>query len=187
MNTIDAILSRRTKRKFLQTPVEHDLLVDLVSYARLIPSAANMQPLKYAVIDKDELVKQVFLLTKWSGYVPDGAPNAEEQPPAYIAIFGDTDIKEAFETDAGAAGAVISLAAEDMGLSTCWLGAINKEALHTLLKLPDNLRVLYLIAVGHSVQEGRISEFSGDVKYFIDENNVLNVPKRSLDEILINI
>lgn len=187
MKVTEAILARRTKRKFLQTPVNPADLEDIVNYARFIPSGANMQPLKYAIISDEKLVKKIFPFTKWSGYVPDGAPSENEQPPAYICMLGDTDIKESFETDAGAAGAVISLVAEEMGLSTCWLGAIDRDKISLALEIPENLKVLYLIAVGHSVQEGKYVDMKDNVKYYIDENNVLCVPKRGIDEILIKI
>ena len=189
MRVTEAIIRRRTKRKFLNKKVEYEKLKQLVECARFTPLGRNLQALKYVIIDKTELAGKVFSFTKWSGYHPEDAPDFSEQPPAYIAILGDKKINAGgnIETDAGAAGTVILLAAEDLGLSACWLGAINREEISKLLGLDDSLSLLYLIALGYSEQKARAVLLTGDVKYYTDEDGVLNVPKRSLDEILVNI
>ena len=154
MKVTEAIVSRRTKRKYKKQGVSRDLLETLVEYARFTPTGANLQPLKYAIIDGD-LSKKVFPLTKWSGYHPEDAPNEEEQPPCYITILGDTEIKQngQFGADAGAAGMLISLLAEELGLATCWLGSVERKEIKELIKLDDKYELLYLIAVGYSDQK----------------------------------
>lgn len=189
MNVKEAVLSRRTKRKFLKKPVEKEKLVSIIDHARFTPFGANLQPLKYMIIDEPKLVESVFSFTKWSGYHPEDAPSKNEMPPSYIVMLGDKSIKQngEFETEAGAAGAVISLLAEEEGLSSCWLGAINRPEISKLLGLCENMSLLYLIAVGYSDQKSRAVLENGDIKYFTDTDNVLNVPKRKLSDILINI
>ena len=185
MKVTDTIKSRRTRRKYTHQGVSRDLLETLVECARFAPTGANLQPLKYAIID-GELSKKVFPLTKWSGYHPEDAPNDNEMPPCYIAILGDNEIKSngQFETEAGASGTVICLAAEELGLSTCWLGSISRKEIKELLKLDEKYSLLYLIAVGYSDQKADYTDSNGDIKYFM-ESDVLTVPKRTLNEILI--
>ena len=78
------------------------------------------------------------------------------------------------------------LAAEEMGLATCWLGAIDRDKIKEMLK--TDYQVLYLLAVGYPAQKSKIIDIEdGSIKYFEDENGVINVPKRSLDEINVNI
>lgn len=189
MRVIDIIKSRRTKRKFLQKKVPTELLTELVECARFAPTGANLQPLKYVIIDEEELVLKIFGFTKWSGYHPEDGPTTEEMPPSYIAIFGDKNIKSnrEFQIDAGAAGTVIQLAAEELGLSSCWLGAIDRKNISDILKASENLELLYLIAIGYSDQKGRTVLRNDDIKYYTDENGVLTVPKRGLDEIIIHL
>ena len=187
MKVTETIIKRRTKRKYTSQRASRDLLETLVGYARFAPMGANLQALKYAVIDGG-LAKQVFPLTKWSGYHPEDAPTESEMPPAYIAILGDNEIKKngQFETDAGASGTVICLAAEELGLSTCWLGAIKRDEIKELLGLSENYSLLYLIAVGYSGQKADYVDATDDIKYFT-KDDVLTVPKRTLDEILVEI
>ena len=114
MTAYEAIKARRTIRKFQQKPVSHDLLVHLADCGRMSASAANLQPIKYALINNPELTSKIFPLTKWAGYLKDGTPKENEQPPAYIAIIGDKDInKNALENEAGLVMSTIMIAARN--------------------------------------------------------------------------
>lgn len=190
MTVYEAIMKRRTIRKFRQEKIEKETLLKLVDCARMAAYGANMQPLKFAVIDNEEKLDAVFPSIKWAGYLADGAPKESERPAAYIAVLGDKEIKPngAFETDAGAAVTSMMLAAEEMGIATCWLGAIDREALANVLKLPEKYALTYLLALGFPAQESRPFEMTdGNVKYFEDENGVINVPKRSLGEVIVKL
>ncbi|MBQ7794772.1 MAG: nitroreductase family protein [Clostridia bacterium] len=188
MNITEAIKTRRTVRKFRQEAVPAEVLREMVDCARLAAYGANIQPLKFRLIYTPEETQKVFPLTKWAGYAPELGPTAEEAPPAYIAVLGDINIKKNndFGADAGAAVTNMMLSAMDAGYATCWLGAINRPEIHKLLGLDDSLSVLYLLAVGKPCQESVICEMTdGDVKYFGSTDGTVNVPKRSLKEIII--
>ncbi len=181
------VTARRTVRKYNGEPVAEEQLEQLVDYARLAPYGANMQPLKFRLVTDRAEAGKVFEYIKWSGYHPEDGPKENEQPPAYIAILADTDIKSgSCDVELGTAGAYIVLGAADMGLATCWLGAIDKEKIGRVLRLAPNLKVLNLIAVGHSSQKSSVEDIKdGDVRYSSDENGDLHVPKRTLEEILV--
>lgn len=188
MNVREAIEKRRTIRKYNQTPIDSTTLHELIDCARLAAYGANLQPLKFMAINDKETVSAIFPFIKWAGYLPDGAPKEGEQPTAYIAILGDTQIKKnaAFEVDAGAAVTNMMLRATELELGTCWLGAIDREKISAELNLFENLKLLYLLAVGEPAQESMAVDMeNGDVKYFEDENGKINVPKRSLEEIIV--
>lgn len=187
MEAYEAIMKRRTIRKFKQTPIPKQTLEKLADCGRMSASAANKQPIKYALIYDTEFAKKIFPLTKWSGFLPEGAPTNAEQPPAYIAVIGDEEInKNALENEAGLVMSTIMIAAAADGLGTCCLGAINRSEINKLLKLPENLKTLYLIAVGYPAHESRAVDIeNGDFKYRKSENGIA-VPKRTLNEIIIN-
>ncbi len=190
MNVYDAVMARRTIRKFKQEKINKDMLIKLVDCARVAAYGANVQPLKFAVIDNADLLEKIYPFTKWAGCLTDGAPKENERPVAYIAVLGDTSVKpnKMFETEAGAAVTTMILEAVEMGLGSCWLGAIMRDEIKKVIKADDNLDVVYLLALGYPAQESRMVDMkNGDTKYFEDENGVINVPKRSLDEVLIEI
>ena len=188
MNVREAIEMRRTIRKFEQIQIDTADLHELIDCARLAAYGANLQPLKFRTITDKSEITGIFPYIKWAGYLPDGGPKEGEEPTAYIVVLGDTDIKKngQFETDAGAAVTNMMLRAAELQLGTCWLGAIDREKISEELNIPENLKLLYLLAVGVPKQESRACDMkNGDVKYFEDENGIINVPKRSLEEIII--
>ena len=140
MNVYDAIFNRRTIRKFEQKPIPAEDLTKLVDCARVAAYPANVQPLKFAVIDDAKTLKAIYPMTKWAGALTDGAPKENERPAAYIAVLGDKDIKNGgFEVEAGAAVTNMMLAALEMNLGSCWLGAIKRDEIKDLLSLPEKL------------------------------------------------
>ena len=190
MNVYDAIMDRRTIRKFEQKPVAKDDLKKLIDCARVAAYPANVQPLKFAIIDNPEMLEDIYPLTKWAGALKDGAPKENERPMAYIAVIGDRIIKAGggFEVEAGAAVTTMMLEAVEMGLGTCWLGAIQREEIKKVLGLRNEYDVVYLLAVGYGAYKSRMVDMPyGEVKYFESADGTINVPKRSLDEVLLNV
>ena len=109
---------------------------------------------------------------------------------AYIAVIGDKNIKAGggFEVEAGAAVTNMMLEAEEMGIATCWLGAIKREEIKAELGLRKEYDVVYLLALGYPKQKSRtVTMQHGEVKYFESPDGTINVPKRPLDEILIKV
>ncbi len=189
MDIMTSIKSRRTVRKFNQTPIAEEIIIDIIDGARLAPYPANVQPLKFAFVNTPELCEKVFPNTKWAGYLTDGTPKEGECPMAYIFILGDRKIKENgdFKCENGIAGSFIVLGAESYSLGACWMGAINRENISKILSLPENLELLDLVALGYPSQKSRAVEMTDSVKYYLDENGTLNVPKRSIDEVIYKI
>ncbi len=183
----EAILRRRTIRKFKQQPITGDVLHKLVNAARLAPSASNMQPLKYIVVDDTQSVADVFGCVKWAGYIaPAGNPAPDERPVAFIVILADTSIRQSgYELDIGAAAQNIMLAAEEEGIGTCWMGAIDRERIKSILKLPDEYIINTVIALGYKGEEPVSEDENGSIRYYKDASGILHVPKRRLKDIII--
>ena len=159
----------------------------LINAARLAPSAANMQPLKYAIIDDEVKVNQVFEHVKWAAYIaPEGTPSENERPTAFIAVLVDTEIKKnGYELDIGAAVQNILLTATEEGIGTCWMGAIDREKIREILKLPSQYILNSVIALGYQGENPVCEDENGSIKYYKDKNGVLHVPKRKLKDIII--
>lgn len=190
MNVYDAIMKRRTIRKFEQKKIDKKDLEKLVNCARVAAYGANVQPLKFAVVDKADMLDTIFPLTKWAGYLVDGGPKEDERPVAYIAVLGDSSIKsnKMYEVEAGAAVTTMMIEAVEMGLGTCWLGAIQRDVIKKQLGLDENLDVVYLLALGYPKQISQVIDMKdGNVKYYEDDKGIINVPKRALDDILIEL
>ncbi len=173
----------------MQRPIAEEVLADLIDCARLAPYPANIQPLKFVIVKSSEMLDEIFACTKWAGYLDNGTPSENERPMAYIVILGDTQIKknEDFKCETGIAGSHIVIAAMEYGIASCWLGALNREEIARAISLTDNLKVLDVIALGYPNQNSVTVDMTDDVKYYLDGNKVLNVPKRSLENVIFKI
>ena len=181
----EKITSRRTIRKYVQKDVPQEVLLRCVDAARLSPSGANRQPLKYVIVNDQELIKEVFGTLSWARYLPDYQPSDHEMPRAYIVVVLDRNIHENAGHDAGIAAMSISMVAYDEGLGSCILGSVNREKLKVILKVPDGLDIVLVVALGYPAENPVADEVkAGDIKYWLDENGVLHVPKRNLKEVV---
>ncbi len=189
MYITNTITSRRTIRKFKDTPIDSKLLTKYVNNARLAPSALNLQPLKYIVIKSGDMCTKLFPLLKWAGYLRGAyTPEEHERPTAYIVVCGDTDIRQAgYETDVGAAIENIILSALEDGIGACWIASVDRVETSKLLNLPENIVIASVVALGYPAETPKeCAMLDGDVKYYL-QDGTLFVPKRSMDEILLNI
>jgi nitroreductase len=184
MDIQTAIKQRRTIRRFQDKTVDEEVLKELVSLSRLYASGGNLQPIRYAVITKSELLNSVFETLKWAAYLPGFEIKEDERPMAYIVFSCDTNVKKNAQFDLGAAATTLMVAAEGYGLATCCLASFDRAKVFSLLQLPENLEPLLVIALGYPAQKSRAVALKGDVKYFEDEDGCLCVPKRTLEEVM---
>lgn len=187
MSVYETVKSRRTIRKFHQRELASDDILKIVDAARLAPFGANLQPLKYKIVTDEEDRKKLFPLIKYAGYLTDWNPEFEQTPPAFIVVMNDTTLKptDKSECDSGAAIMSMCLMAEELGIGSCWLGAIDRAGIKAALDIPDTLDVTYLLGLGYAAQEGDTFDMTDSIKYFFDENENVHVPKRTLQEVLI--
>jgi len=189
MELKELFLKNRSYRRFYQNlPVELETLRGLVDLARLSASGANRQPLKYLLSCHPEKNALIFPQLGWAAYLKDWPGPAEgERPPAYIIILGDRNIKESFSPDHGIAAQSILLGATELGLGGCIIATIRKEPMRQALRIPDQYEILLVLALGKPKEIVRIEPVGpdGNIKYWRDEEGTHHVPKRSLDEIIL--
>jgi nitroreductase len=184
----DLIKKNRSIRRFKKdVKITKKTLIELVELARLSASAANLQPLKYVLSCDEEKNNKIFPHTKWAGYLHNwDGPALSERPSAYILILGDTEITKSFGCDHGIAAQNILLGAADKGLGGCIVGALKRKALHESLNIPVRYEILLAVALGKPNEKVVIETASGgDIKYWRDEKDVMHVPKRPIEELIL--
>ena len=185
-NVYDLAVERRTIRRFRPEPVPGELLTRLVEAARLAPSAANLQPLEYVVVDEAALRAAVFPCLKWAAYIaPAGDPRPGEEPMAYVVTLANTKVREKmFEYDLGAAMENMILAALEEGVGSCWMLSIDRDKLRAILGVPEEYRVDSVLALGYPAEEPAAEVMGDSCKYWKDEAGRLHVPKRALKTVV---
>jgi len=182
----DIVVSRRTIRQFKPDPVPPGLLERLVDAARLAPSAANMQPLEYIVVDDRRVCGEIFPCLKWAAYIaPEGDPKPGREPAAYIVTLVNTRIREKmFEYDVGAAMENMILTALGEGVGSCWLLSIDRDKLKAILGVPDEYRIDCVLALGFPAEDPAAEDLADSQKYWKDAEGRLHVPKRTRASVL---
>jgi nitroreductase len=100
----------------------------------------------------------------------------------------DTKISKNYWCDPGIAAQSILLGATEIGLGGCIFGSVKKEKLKAALKIGERYKILYVLAVGKP-KEKVVLETVGperDIKYWRDSQGVHHVPKRTLEEIILD-
>lgn|SRR5574344_996532 len=147
-NAIDTIYDRRSIRKYLDKEVNSDLVQEVLRAGIFAPSAANKQPYHFIVFDNKEKIAQIKEIHPYAKTL--------ETAPICIMVCGDTQQQMAegfYICDCSAVCENILLAAEALGLNTCWMGIYPwKELTDNMAKfldLPDNVKPFAIIALGY--------------------------------------
>jgi nitroreductase len=190
MTMRELVLKNRSYRRFHQeVAIELETLRELVDLARTCASAANQQPLKYILSCEPEKNALIFAQLGWAAYLKDWPGPAEgEKPSAYIIVLGDRNIRETINCDHGIAAQSILLGATERGLGGCIIASVRKDALRQALRIPEHCEVLLVLALGAPKETVQLETLGpdGDIKYWRDEQGVHHVPKRSLEEIILD-
>lgn len=189
----DLVKANRSCRGFDRSrKINREELLDIVDTARLAASAINMQPLKYFISNEDMITDKITKMVRFGGLIKDlNLPFEGEEPPAYIVICHDTSIvkeEQLFIIDVGIAAQTIGLAATEMGLSVCLMASFDAKKIKEELFLTDNMEPKLVVAVGKSHEKVKIKDAGSEesVKYYRNEDGVHIVPKRKLEDIIIN-
>lgn len=190
MNFEDIIQKNRSCRRFYEDfEITMDVLRKLVSYARVSASSGNIQALKFYLSADRVNNDKIFRHLQWAFYLKDwDGPEKGERPSAYIIILGDTDIHATIDIDVGIAAQSILLGATSIGLGGCMFGSVNRVGLRKEFQISRKFQIPLIIALGKPKEKIKIEEVdsTGNIVYWRDEEMTHHVPKRSLDELIID-
>lgn len=151
-NAIDTIYDRRSVRTYLDKPVNSDLIQEVLRAGMYAPSGYNRQPWHFVVFD-DKTQIQV---------IKDMHPYASSlaTAPVCIMVCGDTEKELApgfYQVDCSAAIENMLLAANALGLDTCWMGIYPwEEVMANFTKaylLPEHIKPFALISLGYAASK----------------------------------
>jgi nitroreductase len=186
MSVYALILSRRSIRQFEPRPIQRQILEKIVSTARLAPSAANLQPLEFIVVDDEALKNELFRCLKWAAYVaPLGDPEPGHEPQAYVVTLVNTQVREkGHEYDVGAAMENMILTALGEGVGSCWLISVDRPRVIELFNIPEPYKVDCVLALGYPAEHPKVEELKDSCRYWKDPDGGFHVPKRKLESVV---
>ena len=151
METLNAIFTRRSIRKFLDRTIPGELIQEVIKAGMYAPSARNTQPWHFIVINERKLLNKI----------PAIHPFADMcyQASHAILVCGDSQIEKLegyVAINCAAATQNILLAAHDKGLGAVWLGVYPRkermEPVAKMFELPENIIPVSLIALGYPAE-----------------------------------
>ncbi len=174
-------------------PVTEDMIFSVISLNRYVPSAMNLQELKFAYSADEKLNAAIYGTLKWAGYIGGIVPYEGKEPTGYIVICHDMRLRKTFcDIDVGISAQAMSLGIRELGFASCMIGSFSAEEISAILELPEYFVPRLVIAIGAPCEEQRIvtaekSEGSrdSDIIYYRDAGDCHVVPKRPLSEIII--
>ncbi|MEM3615258.1 MAG: nitroreductase family protein [Candidatus Methanomethylicia archaeon] len=149
MDVFEAVLKRRSIRRYLDKPVESEKILKCLEAARWAPSAHNSQPWHFIVV-RDKAVRE-----KLASIHPFGKHMAYS--PVVVVVLADPEKSPIFwQNDVGAAVQNILLTAYSEGLGSCWIGVQYtpfEDEFKKILSIPEKLRIVCAITLGYPAQE----------------------------------
>lgn len=152
MEALDAIMTRRSIRRFTDEPVGGEQIETVLRAAQAAPSAGNQQPWRFIVITDRATLAAAAATSPYARMLADAAFG--------IVVCGDTaDLKHEvmWQQDCSAAVENALLAAHALGLGGVWLGYYPKmervTPLKKLLGIPEHVEPLAVLAIGHPAEE----------------------------------
>ncbi len=147
MQFLDLAKQRYSVRAYKSDPVEDEKLQKVLEAARLAPTACNLQPFQFIVIHTKGREAELRRIYSDSWFV---------QAPIVICACGmpsqswvRSDSKNYWEVDVTIAMDHLILAAADLGLGTCWIGAFNPDAAREVLRLPNDVEPSAFTPLGY--------------------------------------
>lgn len=149
---MEAILFRRSIRKYTSQPVSQEVIKELLQAAMSAPSAGNEQPWHFIVIDDRQILNEIPKYHPYSKML--------KEAPVAILVAGDVNLekyKGFWVQDCSAATQNILIAAQVKGLGAVWLGIYPLEdrvkAIRQLLGIPENVIPLSLVSIGYPAEQ----------------------------------
>lgn len=154
---LELMRRRRSVRRFEARPVEPEKVDLLVEAALRSPSSRGINPWEIVV------VADRAMLGRLAASKEHGAAFLAEAPLG-IVVAADSARSDAWVEDASIAAIMAQLAAEALGLGSCWIQIRNRmradgtpaqDYIAGLLHLPAGVMVEAILAVGYPAEEKR--------------------------------
>ncbi len=152
MDVMDAILSRRSVRKYTPQKVSDDLIKELLEAGMSAPSAENERPWHFIVIRNRKTLDEITKFRSGSWMLKDA--------PVAILVCGDSKLdihKGCLVQDCSAATENILIAVQGKGLGAVWLDIYSRRdwitAIQKLFSIPEHVIPISLIPIGYPAEK----------------------------------
>ena len=160
MDVFEAIKRRRSVRSYTSEEVSEEDVERLIEAARKAPSAGNIQPWEFVIVSNPETKRRLAIAALHQTFI--------EEAPVVIVVCADVARSSGGYgyrganlyclQDTAAATENILLAAQGLGLATCWVGAFRENEVAKVVNSPRNVRPVAIVPVGRPAEKPRVRQ-----------------------------
>ncbi|BAF60604.1 nitroreductase [Pelotomaculum thermopropionicum SI] len=166
--TIEVIMRRRSIRDYKPDQIEEEKLQIILEAAKFAPNAGGRQLWHFTVIQNkkviEDMVEKMINVIKQSGNenlqkkISNPDYHTFYNAPTVIVVSGAENAR-LIEIDCAAATENMLIAAESMGISSCWIGSaelvLSDENVKKTLGIPAGYKPLYAVSLGYSATKDK--------------------------------
>ncbi len=150
MDMLSAMLHRRSVRQYTSDPIPEDILTQILHAGLAAPTSKNRRPWEFIVVSKRDMLDRLCDCRPGADRLLNGCTAA-------IVVAGDSSLADVWVEDCAAAMTQMHLAADALGVGSCWLqirlrkaadGRESQEVVRQLLNIPKHLEVLCILTLG---------------------------------------
>lgn len=154
MELDECIKKRVSVKSYLDKDVPNEVLGLILEAGSLAPSAGNLQNWKFVIVRDKEKKQEIAVASKNQNWM--------NQAPVFVVVCNDKKlITEMYgkrgelysSQDCAIAAQNIMLKTADLGLSSCWIGSFDLEAVQRILKIPEDVIPELILTIGYSAEE----------------------------------
>ena len=155
MDFFSLIQSRRSIRLFKDTPIEAEKLQKILEAANLAPSAGNLQGYEIYVVIDPEQRQALVMAALGQGFLAQAPVDLVfcANPQRSAVKYGKRGRELYSLQDATIAGTYAMLAAQELGLSTVWVGAFLEDPVRQAAGLPMDLLPVAILPIGYAAED----------------------------------
>ena len=140
MDVYEAIRRRVAVREFKPDPVPHEVVERLLLAVRWAPSTRNKQPWRVVVVQDKPTITKIGALSPSGGFIA--------KAPVALAITMEAGVRNE-QLDAGRIVENLELMAWSLGLGTCYVGQMDRDAVKALLGIPAESDLVTVMPFGY--------------------------------------
>lgn len=154
MQFFDVLKKRHSVRAFTSRPIEESKIRQILEAANSAPSAGNLQAYKIFLVENEAKKRELALASFAQSFVAEA--------PIVLVFCADPERSKRYGKrgkelyciqDATIAAAYAQLAAVDLGLASCWVGAFDDKEVLRILGNPEGLIPIALIPIGYAAEQ----------------------------------
>ena len=156
-NFLELLKNRRSTRIFTGEPLGEDDVCTLMKAALMSPSGHRINPWEFILVEDKDVLKALSVSKEHGAGLLEGAAMA-------VAVVADTTKTDVWIEDCSIATIIIQLAAEELGLGSCWVqirrrcdaaGNLAEDNVRSILGIPGHYAVLSIVGIGHKAREAK--------------------------------